>query len=209
MRLLAIGYPLPDPAIDNYNVFSAPSYSDYDAVFVDPGSITRCVAQLVDEGTEFNAFDDRPVLNAPPSATSVSGADQVRRRAEETRRLLEAGGTVLVMARPDAVQTGLMGFEGCDRYSWLPAPAGLSWGMPYMRPAEGTTVRVLAEDHPASGLLRDFRNDVSYRAVFDDRQAELRRQARFLAAGGSGVPIAAEFQVLGRRTSTIPAGVLR
>lgn len=205
MRLLAIGYPLPDPSIDNYNVFSAPSYCDYDALLVDPASITRSVYQLVEEGTEFNAFDDRPVLNAPTSANAVSGAEQVRRRADETRRLLESGGAVLVLARPDAVQGGLLGFEGCDRYSWLPAPGGIAWGAPYIRPAEGKTVRVVAEDHPVSSVLRDFRTDISYRATFDDRQPELRRHGRFLANGGSGVPIAAEFQVLGGRVIFLPA----
>ena len=205
MRLLVIGFPLPDPAIDNYTVFSAPSYSDYDALFVDPTSITTSVRQLVQDGTEFNAHDDRPVLNAPTTANSVSGADQVRRRADETRRLLEAGGTVLVTARPDAVQAGLLGFEGCDRYSWLPAPAAIAWGPPFIRPAEGKTVRIVAEDHPLASVLRDFRGETSYRAVFDDRQAELRRQARFIATGGSGIPIAAEFQVLGGRVIFIPA----
>lgn len=205
MRLLAIGYALPDAAIDNYSVFSAPSYSDYDALFIDPASITHSAQQLIAGSAEFIAFDDRPVLNAPSSASAVSGADQIRRRADETRRLLESGGTVVVMARPNAVQSGLLGFEGCDRYSWLPAPGGLSWGLPFIRPAEGKTVRVTAEDHPAAALLRNFRNEVASRASFDDHQPELRREARFLAAGGSGVPIAAEFQVLGGRVVFVPA----
>ncbi len=205
MRVLAIGYALPDAAIDNYSVFSAPSYSDYDAVVIDPSSITHAVQQLIAGTSEYTAFDDRPVLNAPSSASAVSGADQIRRRADETRRLLEAGGTVVVMTRPNAVQGGLQGFEGCDRYSWLPAPGGLSWGMPFIRPAEGKTVRVLAEDHPSATLLRNFRNEVASRASFDDHLPELRREARFLAAGGSGVPIAAEFDVLGGRVVFLPA----
>ncbi|MEO6397328.1 MAG: hypothetical protein ABIP13_02555, partial [Tepidiformaceae bacterium] len=149
MRLLAIGYALPDAAIDNYNVFTAPSYADYDAVFIDPASITQAVHQLTIGGYDFTAFDDRPIVNAPSSASAVSAAEQIRRRAEETRRLLESGGTVIVMGRPNATQAGLLGFEGCDRYSWLPAPGGISWGPPYLRAAEGKTVRVLAEDHPA------------------------------------------------------------
>ena len=40
MRVLAIGYPLPDMAIDNYNPLTAPAYSDYDALIIDPASIT-------------------------------------------------------------------------------------------------------------------------------------------------------------------------
>ena len=96
MRVLVIGYPLPDMAIDNYNVFTAPSYADYDALVVDPASITSDAQRLVKEGANFEAFDGRPVINAPTSASAVSAADQIRRRADETRRMLESGATVVV-----------------------------------------------------------------------------------------------------------------
>jgi hypothetical protein len=205
MRLLVIGFPLPNVDIDNYSVLTAPSYSDYDAVCVDPASITRSVRELVEDGREFEAFDGRPVLNAPTSASAVSGADQVRRRAEETRRLLDTGGTVIVFGRPDATQNGLQGFEGCDRYSWLPAPAGLSWGPPYLRAAEGKTVRIVAEDHPTAGLLREARSAIGYRATFDDRQPEVRRAGRVIATGGSGLPIAMEFALGPGRIVFLPA----
>lgn len=205
MRLLAIGFPLPNAEIDNYNVFTAPSYHDYDAVFIDPASITKSARDLVESGAEFDAFDGRPIINAPTSASAVSAADQARRRAEETRRLLEAGGIVVVAGRPDAMQGGLHGFEGLDRYHWLPAPGGLSWGAPYLRAAEGKTVRIVAEDHPMAGLLREFRREISYRVTFDDRQAEVRRAGRVIAAGGANVPIAMEFPVSGGRVIFLPA----
>ncbi len=205
MRVLAIGYALPDPSIDNYNVMTAPSYFDYDAVVVDPASITRTAQQIVDGGVTLEAFDGRPVINGPTSPAAVGAADQVRRRADETRRLLEGGGTVIVFAHPNAVQPGLLGFEGCDRYSWLPAPGGLLWGPPYLRAAEGKTVRIVAEDHPLAKVLRTFRNEVGYRAVFDDRLPELKAHGRVLAAGGSGVPIATEFVVAGGRVVFVPA----
>ncbi len=204
MRVIAIGYPLPNVEIDNYNVLTAPSYTDYDALIIDPASITRVARELVDSEGEFEAFDGRPVINGPTSAAAVSAADQIRRRGEETRRLLEAGGTVVVFARPNAIQAGLQGFEGCDRYSWLPAPGGLSWGTPYLRAGEGKTVRVAAEDHPLTNYLRNLRSDISYRATFDDRQAEV-RQGRVIATGGSGVPIAMEFSVSGGRVLFVPA----
>jgi hypothetical protein len=205
MRVLAIGYALPDPTIDNYNVMTAPSYFDYDAVIVDPASITRIAHQMVDGGTTLEAFDGRPVINGPSSPTAVGAADQVRRRADETRRLLEASGTVIVFAHPNAVEPGLIGFEGCDRYSWLPAPAGLLWGPPYLRAAEGKSVSIVAEEHPLARLLRTFRNEVGYRAAFDDRLPELKAQGRTIAVGGSRVPIAMEFSVLGGRVIFIPA----
>jgi len=205
LRILSIGYPLPNVAIDNYNALTAPSYNDYDGLLIDPASITRAAKDLAEEGTDYEAFDGRPILNAPTSASAVGAADQLRRRADETRRLLENGGLVVVFARPDAVQGGVLGFEGLDRYHWLPAPGGLSWGPPYLKPAEGKTVRISGlDEHPFTAVLREFRNDVGYRAMFDERQAEVRRTGRVLATGGAGIPIAVEFPVLGGRVLFIP-----
>ena len=205
MRILSIGYPLPNMAIDNYNPLTAPSYCDYDALVIDPASITRAGKDLAEEGTEFEAFDGRPVINAPTTASAVSANDQFRRRTDETRRLLESGGLVVVLARPEAVQGGILGFEGLDRYHWLPAPGGLSWGPPYLKPAEGTTVRIAgAEEHPFVAVLREHRQAAGYRAVFDDRQAEVRRAGHVLATGGAGIPISIEFPVLGGRVLFLP-----
>jgi hypothetical protein len=204
MRILVIGFPLPNKDMENYSVLTGPSYFDYDGLFIDPASITGSVRSLLEGEREFEAFDGRPVLNAPGTASNASAADQVRRRLDETQRLLEAGGTVMVMARPNLTQQGLLGFEGCDRYSWLPAPAGLSWGPPALVTAEGRTVRIVDETHPVAGFLRRFRPQVAYRAVFDERQAAV-RQGRVLATGGAGVPIAMEFQVLGGRVLFLPA----
>ena len=204
MRMLAIGYPLPNAAIDNYNILSAPAFFDYDAVLIDPASITKVAAQLTQDSIEFEAFDGRPVVNAPSTATAISAADQIRRRADETQRLLEAGGLVFVIARPNAVQSGVYGFEGCDRYSWLPAPAGLSWSPPFLRAAEGKSVRVVAEDHPLANFFREFRSDISYRAYFEDHQAPVRSALTPLAAAGAGAWIAVEFPVARGRVIFIP-----
>jgi hypothetical protein len=205
MRLLTVGFSLPHPSIDNYNALTAPSYFDYEAVLIDPLGITRTIARLLEEGESFEAFDGRPVINAPTSASAVSAADMLRRRLDETQRLLESGGTVVVFARPNAVHTGIAGFEGCDRYSWLPAPAGMAWGPPYLKAAEGSTLRVVAEGHPITAFLRKFRSDALYRAVFDERQAPVRNSGRVIVTGGADVPTGMEFDVAGGRVLFIPA----
>ena len=205
MRLLTVGYALPHQDIDNYNALTAPSYFDYDAILVDPAAITRIAATLLDEGSAIEANDGRPVVNAPSTASAVAAAELLRRRLEETQRLLEMGGTVIVFGRPNAVQAGIVGFEGCDRYSWLPAPAGMAWAPPYLRAAEGKTVRLVAEDHSFAPFLRNYRNEFAYRAIFDDRQQAVRRAGRVVASGGSDVPIATEFAVSGGRVLFIPA----
>ena len=136
MRILSIGFALPNQSVDNYSALTAPSYNDYDGMIIDPATITKAARDLTEEGTDLEAFDGRPILNAPTSASAVSASDQFRRRIDETRRLLDAGGLVVVLARPDAVQGGILGFEGLDRYHWLPAPGGLSWGPPFLKAAE-------------------------------------------------------------------------
>lgn len=203
--MLTVGYALPHPDVDNYNALTAPSYFDYDAVLIDPAAITRTAASLLEAGAEIEAHDGRPVVNAPTTASAVGAADILRRRLEETQRLLETGGTVVVFGRPNAVQAGILGFEGCDRYSWLPAAPGMAWGPPYLRAAEGKTVRVVAEDHPFAPFLRNYRGELAYRAIFDDRQQAVRQAGRVVAAGGSSVPIAMEFAVSGGRVLFIPA----
>ncbi len=205
MRLLVIGYGMPDPAIDNYNVLTAPSYSDYEALFVDPASITATVQAVLSEGNDYEAFDGRPVLNVPSSPTAVSMADQLRRRTEETERLLQAGGIVFVAGRPNLAITGVTGFEGCDRYSWLPAPAGMAWGPPFLKAAEGKQLRIAIDDHPAARIIRELRSDLQYRAFFDDRQPAFHHAApRVIAAGGSGVAVAVEFRLFGGRVIFLP-----
>ena len=205
MRLLAIGYAMPDPAIDNYNVATAPSYSDYDALFVDPASITATVQAILSEGKDYEAFDGRPVLNVASSPTAASMADQLRRRTDETQRLLEAGGVVFVAGRPNLAVSGVAGFEGCDRYSWLPAPAGMAWGPPFLRAAEGRQLRIAIDEHPAARIIRELRSELQYRALLDDRQPAFQRAApRVIATGGSGVAVAVEFRLLGGRVIFLP-----
>lgn len=204
MRILSVSFPLPNVAVDNYNPVTAPNYNDYDALVVDPVGVDRTVRELLGGEKEFEAFDGRPVLNVPGSATVAGLAEQLRRRLEETQRLLEAGGLVVVVARPEAFQAGVVGFEGCDRYHWLPAPPGMGWSPPWLRAGEGKTVRIADEHHPFAALLREYRKEVGWRVWFDDRQPEFRRHGRVIALGGSGVPIAVEFEVFGGRVVFVP-----
>jgi hypothetical protein len=205
MRLLAIGYPLPHVDIDNYTALTAPSYFDYEAMVVDPASITAIVRQVLEGSEVLEAFDGRPIVNGSTTAAGVSIADQLRRRADETAQFLEAGRAIVVMGRPNATIPGVVGFEGCDRYSWLPAPPGVSWAPPFLRAAEGRTIRIRDEVHPLAGLFRRHRGEIAYRAVFDDRQPLLARAGHVLATAGTSAPIAVEFAVLGGRVIFIPA----
>ncbi|MFN0095237.1 MAG: hypothetical protein ACKVVT_10765, partial [Dehalococcoidia bacterium] len=203
MRLLTIGYALPNVDVDNHSVFNAPSFFDYEAMLIDPAAFTAQAAKFLD-GEEFATHDDRPIVNGAGSPTTAAAAEHLRRRGDEAARLLDAGGAIIVMARPNATQPGIVGFEGLDRYFWLPAPAGVHWGLPCLRPAEGQNVRIVAEDSPFAGILRDYRKNVRYRAIFDRNERAVRQHGRVIAAGGSDVPIAMQFNVLAGTVLFIP-----
>lgn len=204
MRVLTIGYALPNQLADNHTVLNAPSITDYEAAFIDPENFTRAPLELLEGRREFTAHDGRPVHNGATSAAAVSIADQVRRRATEAERLLDQGGTLFVVGRPNATAAGVAGFEGCDRFSWLPAPEGVAWGPPQLRAAEGKTIRVADDQHPLSDVLREFRRHLSYRAVLDPALAKAGSKARVIAHGGSALPVAAEFPVLAGRVVMTP-----
>lgn len=204
MRVLSLGVTLPNVSVENYNFLTAPSFFDYDALVVDPEHITRVAREFVEEGTALNAQDGRPIVNGATTAAGISAADQLRRRQEETQRVLERGGTVVVIGRPNAAYHGVVGFEGCDRYWWLPAPDGASWAPPLLRQAEGKTVRIRDDGHPLASVLRDFRQYCVYRAVFDERQRSMRDGVRLIAVGGTDMPIGVQFTVMGGRVIFLP-----
>ena len=204
MRILTIGYSLPHQQVDNHTVLNAPSLTDYEAALIDPEAITGAVRQLLEGERPFNALDGRPVVNGATTATQLSAADQLLRRADEAERFLEQGGLLLVIGRPNAVLPGVIGFEGFDRYSWLPAPKGDVWNPPHLRAAEGKTIRIVDDQHPLSGVLREYRRHITYRAVLDPAVATARREGRVIAAGGANMPIAAEFPVLAGRVIVTP-----
>ena len=204
MRIMTIGYSLPNAIVDNHTVLNAPSITDYDAMLVDPESITTSVKQLLEGERPFNSHDGREVVNGATTATQVSAADQLLRRAEEAQRFLEQGGTLFVIGRPNATLAGVIGFEGLDRYSWLPGPAGGGWNPPHLRAAEGKNIRIADDRHPLSGVLREYRRHITYRAVLDPAIATAEREGHVIATGGSNMPIAAEFSVLAGRVVITP-----
>ncbi len=204
MQVITIGYSLPNTKVDNHNVLNAPSYTDYEALFVNPSSITTTVSELLEGNKEFSAQDGRPIINGSTTASAVAAADQVRRRSDETRRVLDQGGIVTVMTNPNATQSGLINFEGCDRYSWLPAPQGVHWGGTFLKAAEGKNIRIVDEYHPFASVIRKYRKQMYYRAVFDEEVIKSIKGASVLAVGGSSLPIAVEIPVLAGKVIFLP-----
>jgi hypothetical protein len=205
LRILSLGVGLPDASIDNYNWASSLSFYDYDAIVVDPAlSVSRFIEGVLKGEGEFKTYDDIPVLDGPTTADSVGLADLLRRRREETERLLGRGGLVVVFGQPDVPHPRVSGFTGAHRYYWLPAPAGTDYGPMYVKPAAGRHVNVSDWEHPFANYLDAKRNDVLYRASFLDGAAGY-EGAHVIARSDGGTAIALEVPVGGGRVIFVPA----
>lgn len=205
MRLLVIGMPLPSPRIDNHSFFTAPSFFDYDAVLVEPESISQVIEDVVGGGEAHNTAADEPVVNAATAGLNVGLADLIRRRREETERLLDRGGTLAVFARPNQAHPYVAGFGGADRYSWLPAPPGLTYGEPYLVPAFGTQVLLSDSASFFSPFIDGYLQWFHYRAYFSERFPNLSAAAQVFARSGGGAPVGVQFACGRGRIVFLPA----
>lgn len=205
MRILVVGFPLPNPQIDNYSFISAPSFFDYDAVVMEAASISKVIEEVLTRTEDHRTFADEPVLNEPSGPFVTGLADHLQRRREETERLLAAGRMLVVFARPNVPHSHILGLPGYDRYAWLPAPPGVVYRPPQLLPADGRGVSLVDRTHPLSELVEQFQNWFTYRAYFSERLPAFPEHGRVLMRSPGGAAIAVELRVGPGRIVFLPA----
>jgi len=163
MRILSVGVPLPGPAVDNHAFTAAPAFFDYDALVIDPVTVST----VIEGGT-------------------AGLPDLLRDRRDETARLLARGGLVACSAQPNASHESL---PGHDRYCWLPAPPGLAYDHPFLRRGSGTQVHVSDGDHPFAAFIERFGGKMAYRAYFDEGAPHFAGRVFARSPGGAAVGV--------------------
>lgn len=205
MQLLVVGLSLPNPRIDNYSFTNAPAFFDYDAMLIDPLSVSTVIEGLTSGGESFGTAAGEPVVNAAIAGVAVGLGDFLRRRRSEIERLLARGGTVAVFARPNQEHPHIAGFPGADRYSWLPAPAGLAFREPYLVPAFGTQVVVTDSASPYAPFIDGYRQWFHYRAYFSERWPEFASGAHVFSRSVGSAAVGVEFRHGPGRIVFLPA----
>lgn len=204
MRLLTVNYSIPNPEIDNHSVFNALPFFDYPAIVVDPAGISRAIDDLLAGGQHLTAAN-QPVRDDLSTSDAVGLAELLRRRREETIRLLQRGGVVIVFAQPNILHPRVTGFTGCDRYFWLPAPEGTAYREGFLFGADGGgPVEVADESHPAAAVLNRFAKSTNYRAYFNESSSVFDDLAHVIARSPGGAVAAVEFRVLNGRVVFLP-----
>ena len=204
MRILSLGYPLPNPQIDNYSFAGAPCFFDYDAMVVDPEALSRLIEEIVDQTAEHATAERQPVVSGATGPVTTGLADVLRRRQEETARLLANGGSVVCIIRPDVLHHRVAGFTGCDRYFWLPAPAGLQYREPHLMAGHGQSILITDHDHPFATYVESFRGRLAYSAYFAVGIPGFANWAHVFARSAGGAAVGVELRVDAGRVVFIP-----
>lgn len=204
MRLISIGRPLPDRAVDNHTIFNAPALFDAEAIVIDPGGVFRQIRGVLDASGEHETPSELPVVNGGSSADAVGLADLLQRRRDEVTRALERGAVVVVFTYPQATLPEVAGFSGADRYFFLPAPPGLAWDANTIRWGEGRAGALTDLAHPFAAAFDAIRPELLYRAYFDDRAAGFAGAARVFARSAGGAVLGVHFRVFGGHVIFLP-----
>jgi len=205
VRVLLVGFPLPNPSFDNHDFLQAPSFFDYDAVVIEPAQISKVIEEVLARSEDHTTYSGEPVLNEPPGPFITGLAEHLQRRRDETERLLAAGRTLIVFTRPNVPHSHVLGLPGYDRYSWLPAPPNVIYRPPYLVPADGRGVTVEDATHPFNTLIDRFQNWFTYRAAFSERLPDFPSYGRVLMRSRGGAPIGIELKVGPGRILFLPA----
>ncbi len=213
-RLLSVDWRLDHPSIDREEFFGRSSLSGYDAVFVDPTSISRrWTSDIAPSPDGIRRID--PLRDRGFGRTLSSWMD--RRRAEAEDLLLKAGGLLVCRLRtrgePLEISSAGEPAERIDRYSWLPAVSLVDRQHQFSFPSNGRFVPrhgkdIVFEDSgsPFEAYLRQFEGHLTYDAVYQDLlSTPIERFATVLARNRVGDAIALEIPFEEGRLILLPS----
>lgn len=204
MRILVLGFPLPNPQVDNYTIINAPALFDYDAVIIDPAAASQAVEDVIDQRAEHTTWAREPVVNGAGGPVAVGLADILRRRQQEMTRYLGSGGLVVCFASPDVPHPRVSGFTGYHRYWWLPAPPGLSYREPHLVGGFGRDILVTDHSHPFAPYAHEVRGGLVYKAYFAEDIPGFAACGRVFMRSAGGAAVAVELRVLAGRVVFLP-----
>jgi hypothetical protein len=198
---LAVDWTLDHAEIRREGFFDRPSFSSYDAVIIDPSSLSRHWTESIAPGAD-------GIRRTDPQQDHGFGrtlSQWMTKRREESEDLLKRRGGLLICRlhpRGEPVEISSPGSppERIDRFSWLPATSLVDRHHQFAFPANGRFVARHGRDlqfegsgSPFEDYLREFEANLHYFAVYQDMlSTPLERFATVLARNRVGDAVALE-----------------
>ena len=175
-RYLSVDWRLDHPSIEREEFFGRSSLSGYDAVFLDPLTVSaRWTYDIAPGGNGIRRTDPQRDRGFGRTVSAWMG----RRRAEAEDLLRKGGGLLVCRLRargePLEVTTGEEPAERLDRYGWLPSIGLVDRQHQFAFPTNGrfvsrhgTDVVFEGSSSPFEAYLRRFEGRIAYDAVYRD-----------------------------------------
>ena len=204
MQVLSISHRMQNRELHNATIFNAPSIQDFDAVIVDTHAMFESIREAAAAAGEFKTYNDLPVVNGASIDGFTAIADVLHRRREEFAQALERGTPIAIIPAPVEQLTNIAGFQGLDRYWFLPAPEGVAWNASTIVGGEGGNVSISDYHHPFVDVINAAGGELRYRAHLNERAAGFPSDARVFARSAGGAAVGVEFPVLNGRVIFFP-----
>lgn len=211
MRVVSLGFSLPDPRVDNHSIANAPALFEYDACVIDPAAVSRQIEDLATgagatSGGIYQTPSGTPVLPGASGAFHFGLGELLEQRRRELQLLLERGGAVAVFGYPTTPHTSVSTLPGADRYTILPASPGVVYRPPQLLAgAGGGPFTPLDRAHPFAAYLDDLAGRLRFQAWWDvNAISDFNSVGTVLARSQGGAAVAVEFQVSAGRVVFLP-----
>ncbi len=196
MRIVSLGFSLPNPQVDNHSLANAPSLFEYDACILDPRVISTQIEEIVAGSGEFRTADGSHLQAGATGAFHYGLGELLQQRRDELTRLLARGGSIAVLGYPNVPHSGLTTLPGADRYTILPAAPGVVYRAPPLVPGDGRQIQALDPAHPWSVYLNDLRGKLRYRAHWNvESIPDFDSFATVFARSDGGAAVGVDFKV--------------
>ena len=201
VRTLVTGIPLPGAAFDNASFLSAPSFSEYSRLVIDPAAASHAIDEVAQETASHQTYGGQAIVNGEGSSFAFGLAELLQMRQRETARLLERGGVIVCLGYPDAVHAD----AAWSRYAWLPEDEGFA-AATHLLPGFGTKGAALSvEDHPFAAFVRALEKNIAYRVYLDEDAEDLTQRRRVFARSAGGSAVGFDLPLAGGHLVFLPA----
>ncbi|MEX0683586.1 MAG: hypothetical protein WD904_05715 [Dehalococcoidia bacterium] len=194
-RTLVLGIPLPNVAFDNASFLSAPSFSEYTRLIIEPAAASRVIDEVVEKSESHQSYGGQAIVNGEASSYAFGLAELLEMRRRETARLVERGGLIVCFGYPDVAHSGVTGEPAWRRFSWLPETEGFSPPEHLLTGFGKPGATLTDEAHPFAPFISALAPKMAYRAYADEDAPALRDRGRVFARSAGDVAIAFDLPV--------------
>ena len=103
MHILSLHYPLPNAAIDNKDIFNAPSLFEYDVIIFHPWGFEQSILNLLKGEEEFYTASGEKVIQEPSGNNARNINEILEQRRNEIDKFLKMDGILITYAVPEMI----------------------------------------------------------------------------------------------------------